>query len=389
MFYISSEDDIKSGKTTDIYFERTYKILKAKKINPKVKVEIFLKSFPNNYSWGVLSGVEESLKLLASIPGITVKCLPEGTVFKNFEPVMVIEGNYLDFGKYETPILGFLCHSSGISTKAARCKLAAGDKLVYNFGARRVYPAITQMVERCAFIGGLDGVSTIAGAEAIGEKPVGTMPHALVLIIGDTVKATDFFDEIIEKTVKRISLIDTLGDEKFEAIKVCEFMGKALYGVRLDTPDSRRGSFKRILEEVRWELNIRGFKNVKLMVSGGLDESDIIDLKYIADAFGIGTSISGARVLDFSLDIVEINGKKIAKKGKMSGAKKVLRCKQCFIDKVVLGEEIASKYVCSNCNGNLEDIFVEAIISGKMLYNFPSAQEIRGRVLSQFKYLEL
>jgi len=389
VFFIADEQDIKNGKVTDIYFKRTEKILKAKKIDVSVKAEVFLKSFPLDYSWGVLAGIEESLKLLSSIDNVSVRCMPEGTVFTDYEPVMVIEGKYLNFGIYETSILGFLCHSSGIATKAARCKLAAGDRLVFNFGARRVHPAIAPMVERCAFIGGTDGVSTIAGAESIGLEPVGTIPHTLILIMGDTVRATEAFNEIIKPGVNRISLIDTFNDEKFEAIKVCEALGKSLFGVRLDTPSSRRGDFKKILEEVRWELDIRGYKDIKLVVSGGLDENDIIRLNCIADAYGIGASISGARIIDFAMDIVEIEGEKIAKRGKMSGAKKVIRCENCFTDRVVLDDVEISSYRCELCGGSYKDLFVDAIKNGELAYEFLPASKIREKVLNQFKFLKL
>ena len=389
MFHIASEDDIKKGRLTDIYFKRTEEILKVKKKNPVVKAEVSLKSFPQGYRWGILAGIEESIRLLADLNKISIRCMPEGTVFKDYEPVMVIEGRYLDFGVYETALLGFLCQSSGIATKAARCKLAAGEKLIYNFGARRVHPAITPMVERCAYIGGADGVSTTIGAEIIGREPVGTMPHALILIIGDTVEATKAFDEVIEPKIKRISLVDTFNDEKFEAIRVAEALGKSLFGIRLDTPASRRGNFKKILEEVRWELDVRGFEDVKIVVSGGLDEDNVLDLKNIVDAFGIGTAISGASVIDFSLDIVEIEGKKIAKRGKMSGAKKVLRCSNCFSDKVVLENRKASNYKCDKCNSIYKEIFIDAIKGEKILYDFQSASDIRESVMKQYRFLEL
>ena len=389
MFHIASEDDIKKGRLTDIYFKRTEEILKVKKKNPVVKAEVSLKSFPQGYRWGILAGIEESIRLLADLNKISIRCMPEGTVFKDYEPVMVIEGRYLDFGVYETALLGFLCQSSGIATKAARCKLAAGEKLIYNFGARRVHPAITPMVERCAYIGGADGVSTTIGAEIIGREPVGTMPHALILIIGDTVEATKAFDEVIEPKIKRISLVDTFNDEKFEAIRVAEVLGKSLFGIRLDTPASRRGNFKKILEEVRWELDVRGFKDVKIVVSGGLDEDNVSDLKNIVDAFGIGTAISGASVIDFSLDIVEIEGEKIAKRGKMSGAKKVLRCSNCFSDKVVLENRKASNYKCDKCNSIYKEIFIDAIKGEKILYDFQSASDIRESVMKQYRFLEL
>jgi len=389
MFHTADPDDIKKGRLTDIYFKRTEEILKNSKKNPVVKAEIFLKGFPCGYSWGILAGIEETIRLLSDTGMISVRCMPEGTVFRDFQPVMVIEGRYLDFGIYETAILGLLCQASGIATKAARCKLAAGDKLIYSFGARRMHPAIAPMVERSAFIGGADGVSTTLGAELIGQEPVGTIPHALILIMGDTKEATEAFDRVISPEIKRISLIDTFNDEKFEAVRVAEGLGKNLFGLRLDTPSSRRGNFKEILEEVRWELDIRGFENIKLFASGGLDEDDILNLKDIADAFGIGTAISSARVMDFSLDIVEIEGKKIAKRGKKSGAKKVLRCKDCFNDLVVLEDRKASEYSCAKCGGAYSDIFISALDEGKLLYSFPPAEGIRKAVSSQFKFLEL
>ena len=389
MFFISDSKTIKDGKTTDIYFQRTEEILKKKHLDPLVGVEIFLKGFPDNYGWGILSGIEECIKLLRDIPGIELSCMPEGTFFRSGQPVMSIKGKYLDFGRFETPILGFLCHSSGITTKAARCRIAAGKRTVFNFGARRIHPGITPAVERSAYIGGLDGVSTIAGAEVIGIKPVGTMPHALIIIMGDTLEALKAFDEVIEGDVSRIALIDTFSDEKFEAIRVAEAKGINLYGLRLDTPGSRRGDFKKIIEEIRWELDIRGFKDLKIMVSGGLDEVDIIELREAADAFGIGTAISGARVLDFSLDIVEVDGNWIAKRGKMSGLKKVIRCRSCMDDMTVLQEENVRDYKCKKCGSDFDELFINVLKDGRQVLDLPSAESIRGRVLGQLEFLEI
>ncbi|MDZ7839030.1 MAG: nicotinate phosphoribosyltransferase [Actinomycetota bacterium] len=389
MFYIANEKDIREGKVTDIYFRRSEQILKKLGKDVTVKAEVFLKNFPNQYRWGILAVIEETLKLLANGNKVSVRCMPEGTIFTEYEPVMVIEGKYLDFGVFETAILGFLCQSSGIATKAARCKVAAGQKPVYSFGARRVHPAITPMVERSAYIGGAEGVSTVIGAEAIEGQPVGTMPHALILIIGDTVEATRAFDQVISKDVNRISLIDTFNDEKFEAINVCRELGDNIYGLRLDTPGSRKGDFVKILQEVRWELNIRGFKKVKLVVSGGLDEEEIMELGQAADSFGVGTSISGARVLDFALDIVEIEGIKVAKRGKMSGAKKVIRCSNCFNDKVVLEQEKAENITCQECGSRFNELFMEVIKDGKLLKDLPSAITIREKVLNQLKHVQL
>ena len=43
----------------------------------------------------------------------------------------------------------------------------------------------------------------------------------------------------------------------------CETI-KDLFAVRLDTPGSRRGNFPDIIREVRWEMDSRGYQNVKI-----------------------------------------------------------------------------------------------------------------------------
>ena len=141
-----------------------------------------------------------------------------------------------------------------------------------------MHPALAPMIERNAFVGGCDGVAVTKSAELIDADPTGTIPHALVLLFGDTVEALRAFHEVVDPKVRRVALIDTLQDEKFEAIRVAEALGEDLYAVRLDTPSSRRGDFFQILEEVRWELDLRGFDHVKILASGGIDEYEILKL---------------------------------------------------------------------------------------------------------------
>jgi nicotinate phosphoribosyltransferase len=392
MFHTADPKDIKTGKYTDVYFTRTMEVLKAKKIDKWVKAEFIAKRFPEDYGWGVLAGIEETSYLLKDLK-IRVRAMKEGTVFRAFEPVMEIEGMYTDFGLYETSLLGLLCQASGVATKAARCKKAAGGRRVISFGARRIHPAVAPMVERNAFIGGCDGVSVVKSAELIGEEPSGTMPHALILIMGDTVEATKAFDEVIHPKVKRVSLIDTFNDEKIEAIRVAEALGKKLFGIRLDTPSSRRGDFAKIIEEIRWELNLRGFEHVQIYVSGGLDEKRILALNPVVDAYGVGTSITNARVIDFAMDIIEIDGKPLAKRGKMSGSKSVLRCSKCFQDKMVpfrkgRGQPPSASERCS-CGGRLKELLIPFVQNRKILWDLPKPQAIREYVLGQLPHFDL
>lgn len=340
MFLIAKDEDIKKGLTTDIYFKRTEEILLEKNINKNVWAEFTASSIP--YEFAVFAGLEETAKLLEG-KEVDLWAIKEGTIFKETDingipvPVMAIQGNYVNFAIYETPILGFICQASGIATKAARLRIACKDAILLSFGIRRMHPALAPFIDYFAYMGGCDGVSSIKGAEAINKEPKGTMPHSLIILLGEE-DAWRSFDEIISKDVPRIALIDTYGDEKTIAIKAAETI-KNLSGVRIDTPSSRRGNYAKIVREMRWELDIRGYKDVQIFVSGGLDE-DIIPELYSAGArgFGVGTSLSNAKTIDYAMDIVEVEGKPCAKKGKFGGKKKVFRCRNC-LELIVLKEK--------------------------------------------------
>lgn len=327
-FLIVCEEDIKTGAVTDKYFLWTEKVLKAKKLNPRVVMEV------TTSEWGIFAGLCDVLNLLEGLP-VDVYAMPEGAVFFPHEPVLTIIGNYLDFARFETAILGFLCHASGIATQAFKFKLAAGEKKVFSFGTRRIHPAISAMIERSAIIGGVDGVSNFIAEKYLGVESIGTMPHALIISFGDQISAWKAFNEVVDEKVPRTMLIDTYFDEKTEAILAIENVPR-VDAVRLDTPSSRKGNFRKIIEEVRWELNIRGRKDVKIFVSGGLKLKDVIELKDLADAFGVGTAISAAKPIDFAIDIVEREGVFCAKRGKRSGMKQVYRNWDRFEDEIRL-----------------------------------------------------
>ena len=385
MFHTADTKDIINGKITDVYFERTLRILKAKKINPVVKAEFIAKSLPDGWQWAVLAGMEEVSYLLKHIP-VKARALREGSVFYPYEPVMEIEGKYQDFCVFETALLGLICQASGIATKAARFKKLADERPVISFGARRMHPILAPMIERNAYVGGCDGVAVIKSGEVIGEDPMGTMPHSLIICMGSTVEAIKAYDEVLEPKFKRVALIDTFLDEKFEALNVAEAMGKKLFAMRLDTPSSRRGNFYRILEEVRWELDLRGHKNIKLFVSGGIKEQDLPDLNTYVDAYGIGTSISNAPVVDFSMDIMEVKGRPLAKRSKWSGSKRVLRCKKCGFPLIVPNNN--KKHKC-RCGGTFNDILKPFISNGQIICKTKPVRDIRAFVLKQTERLEL
>jgi nicotinate phosphoribosyltransferase len=316
-FETSSE--ILSGATADIYFPRTVEILQKEKLNPVATMEVFTSRA------GVLGGIEEVKALLWRVlppDNREVWALSEGDAIAEKEVVLRIKSPYRSYGLYETAYLGMLAHSSGWASAARECVTAAAGIPVVSFGARHVHPAVAGIMDYAAITGGCSGCSSVSGARLAGIEPSGTMPHALILIYGDTVKATLAFDKYIPDDVARVALVDTFKDEAEESLRVAAALGKKLSSVRLDTPSERGRVTPALVKEVRARLDQAGFRHVKIFVSGGLDAERIrtfVRESVPVDGFGVGSYISGARPIDFTADLHEIEGKAIAKRGRIPG----------------------------------------------------------------------
>ena len=320
----ATDTEILNAEVADSYFHRMMRVLRARGLDDApVYAEIAYKTSDPD-QWFVVAGLDEVAVLFEGITGIEARAVPEGTICRPNEPILTLSGPYGAFAEHETAILGFLCQASGVATGAAKCRLAAGEKLVISFGARRMHPAITPMIERSAYLGGCDSVAVDVATKRFGIPSTGTLPHALVLLLGSTEKAAKAFDEVIDESVPRTILVDTFDDEKFGALIAARAIPDSIYAVRLDTPGNRRGDFRDLMREVRWELDRNGFGHVKIFASGGIDVEYILYLNPICDAYGVGGAIADAPMIDYSLDIVEVNGEDRSKRGKRGGRKRLL-----------------------------------------------------------------
>ncbi|MEO6577695.1 MAG: nicotinate phosphoribosyltransferase [Candidatus Limnocylindria bacterium] len=315
--------DVLSGETADIYFERARAILAAERLDPVVTMEIFSRGE------GVLCGAEEALAYLREIFAEAngsvepvVESLHDGDRFSSKEVVLRIHARYSAFGLYETALLGILASGSGWASAARRIVDAADPIPVIGFGARHVHPSVADQMDYASVVGGCIGASTPAGARLAGLSPTGTMPHALVLIFGDTVRAAEAFDRHIDPDVPRVVLVDTFKDEAEESLRVAEALGDHLWGVRLDTPSERGRVTPELVKEVRARLDQAGHPNVKIVVSGGIDVDRIgvfKDAGAPVDSFAVGSYISKASPIDFTGDLKEIDGRPVAKRGRSPG----------------------------------------------------------------------
>jgi len=319
---LAEPSTISDGDVTDAYFLRTEEALEEAGHDPYVRAEVTADQFSDGEE-EVFCGLKETVELLEGLP-VNVYSIPEGAEFDG-GPVMLIGGHYQDFARYETAVLGLLSQASGYATAAREVFSAAENTPVLSFGSRHIHPAMAPYMERAAAIGGNNGYSNVGTSDVFGpdHEASGTMPHALMLSFGrgNQEDAWSAFNEGVDSDVPRIVLVDTFSDEVDETRRACFELGSDLDGIRLDTTGSRRGDFKHIIREVRDELRQLDREDVDIYVSGGIDAEAVHRLREFVDGFGIGSAVTDANPVDFGLDIVEVDGERISKRGKLGGVK--------------------------------------------------------------------
>lgn len=343
---------------TDKYFLHASTILKAEHLNPRVTIQVFVRSGP-----GRVGGMGEVVDILLKYSrleknGGTVHVLPEGSTFESMEPLIHIEGNILDFIELETMYLGVL--SSGttlatdgrdvnlkqISSLAAELRNLVPDRALTYFGARHWRFDRDEDITRAVLGQGWDAASTDKGAQAAGRKHgVGTIPHAMVLCFAHrygrekaTAEATRAFHKHIELTVPRIALVDTFNREIDDSLATARDLGGGLWGVRLDTagqnvpqggdPASKKafiggtGVTVSGALALRRALNEQGFRKTRIVLSGDFGnpekvktflEAERAEGMRIFDSLGVGGLFKSRHA---TADIVRIEGQPMAKTGR-------------------------------------------------------------------------
>src|SRR5260370_3627914 len=179
------------GAASDVYFQRAQRTLAGARVDALVAMDFFA-SRP-----GVLCGVAEAVRLLGEVlhESDEAWAVAEGSTVSTKETVLRIRAPYSRFGVYETALLGMLSSCSGWATAAREIVEAANGKRVISFGARHVHPLIGPTMEYSAVVGGCAGCATPLRSPPPGPQGgSGTMPHAVILLFGDTVKAALAFD---------------------------------------------------------------------------------------------------------------------------------------------------------------------------------------------------
>jgi len=406
------------GIVTDLYQLTMAAGYFDNKIRDIATFELSVRQLPENRSYLVVAGIEQSLhylaqmkfsddtiKFLKDLPifshvsrnffeylknfkfGGDIYTMPEGTIAFAEEPIMRITAPIIEAQIIETYLLSTINFQTLIATKASRIVHAARGRDVIDFGTRRAHgPQAGILAARACFIGGCKGTSNIFAAYKLGIPAMGTIAHSWVMAFKNEQDAFYKFYKIFpDNTNLLIDTYDTLTGAKHAAT-----IGRKLIGVRIDS-----GDLVKLSKRVRKILDNKGLRHVKIIASGDLNEERIDYLlrnDASVDSFGVGTEMvtsKDAPALGGVYKLVELehNNKSIPKmkfsKDKITypGKKQVYRS----FDKD--GNFTADVIGLEDENNKGAPLLIQTIKKGKLYYKLPSIHEIQENAINNLSRL--
>lgn len=389
------------------YFERSR--------NGTAVFELFVRRLPGSRRFLVAAGLEQALAYLETLrftaedigyleglgsfstafleflSGLRftgqVEAMPEGTIFFAEEPILRITAPLIQAQLVESRLINILHFQTMIASKAVRCVLAAQGRRLIDFGMRRAHEASAAVhAARAAYLAGFQATATVEAGHRFGIPVSGTMAHSFIEAHDREEDA--FRDFVTSRPAGAIVLIDTY-DTGRAARRVADLLREsklAVEAVRIDSGDLAAEARK-----VRTILDSNGCQHVKIVLSGGLDETiiaQLVEAGVPVDAFGVGTSLdvsADAPSLDMAYKLQEYAGKPRRKwsPGKVTwpGAKQVFRERdpsgRRFIDRIVLTTEAASGHPLLN----------PVMSDGKRCAQVSSLAQIRARFAQELELL--
>lgn len=310
----------------DLYELTMARVYLEKQMNDRAYFEVTIRKLPEHWGFFVMAGLAEVesylnefhftkedidylrstkifsddfLSFLAELrPEVSIRCLPEGTVFFPNEPVFELSGPLICAQILESYILNILGFSIIEATSAARISLAAKGLAVIDFGLRRSQgPVASLRSAAAARMAGFRATSNLFAARYLNFPPAGTMAHSFIEVHDSEEQSFINFAETYGRNA--ILLVDTY--DSIEGIKKAAEAAKQIYkekgvqisGIRIDS-----GDLVELSKFARKYFQDSGVDFLKIFVSGDLDEFRIADLLKAdaqIDGFGIGTRFAVSR----------------------------------------------------------------------------------------------
>jgi len=265
-----------------------------------------------------------------------VYAVPEGSVVFPFEPVIRVRAPLIQAQLVETLLLNRVHAQSVVASKAARIILAAGDRPVMDFGARKAQGSEAALnLAKCSWIAGAAGTSNMEAGHRLDIPVMGTMAHSFIQTFEDEKEAFRQFAKHWPETTLLVDTWDTLRgvDRVIELIKQtkqAEGQANPVSAIRLDS-----GDLLSLSKKARAKLDEAGLRHIKIVASSSINEyriKQLLEQGAPIDAFGVGTewaTAPDAPTLDFAYKLAEFDGqarmKASANKATWPGVKQVWR----------------------------------------------------------------
>lgn len=344
-----------------------------------------------------------------------VDAIPEGTVVFPHEPLVRITGPIIQCQILETALLCVMNFQTLIATKASRIAGAAGDDPVLEFGLRRAQGLDGALsASWAAHVGGCAATSNVLAGKVFSIPVKGTHAHSWIMSFDDELEAFQRYAEAMPNNcVFLVDTYDTIEGVK-QAVKVGEWLrenGHKMVGIRLDSGDLAKLSI-----EARKLLDAGGFADAAIVASNDLDERLVKKLKSEGcqvNVWGIGTKLVTADEQPalggvYKLSAVRKAGKenwsyrvklseqtiKVSNPG-VQQVRRFFRAGRAIGDVIYdadlgIAEDAALVDPAdSDARKNIgpevahEDLLTPIFRDGKLIYDEPSLEEIRGRAREQ------
>jgi nicotinate phosphoribosyltransferase len=374
------------------------------KQNQQATFEVFVRKMPANRSYLVFAGLEQAigdvLRLGFSAEQVDalrrwpvfanldqsffdwlrtmrfegdVWAMPEGTVFFPGEPVIRVEAPLALAQWLETFLLASIGFPTLVASKAARVVQAAAGRPVYEFGMRRAHgPHAGFLAARASFLAGCTGTSHVEAARLLNIPCIGTMAHSWIQSFAGEREAFEAFVRVFPAA--STLLVDTYDTE--QGVALAAAIQPPVQGVRLDS-----GDLLDLARKARRYLDAHGRSDVKILVSGDLEETSIARLVAAGapiDALGVGTELATSRdapALAIVYKLVAIDG---AGRIKLSPGKKTYpHAKQVHRSRDGIGRFVSDVVTRWDEQAEGEPLLVPLIQGGKLMKPLPSLEAMR------------
>ena len=359
---LASIDASRSALLTDLYQLTMLQAYEATNMRGAASFELFFRRLPQARSFVMVAGLEPALEWLEQVrfqpdeldwlaasgyfrPAFiewlrdwqftgSVDAVQDGTIVFPGEPVLRVTAPIGQAQFVESRLLNIVHAHSVMTSKAARCVLAAQGWSLVEFGLRRAHGAEAAMIaSRASAIAGFEASANVLSGMRDGLPLAGTMAHSYVLAHEAETLAFINFGRANPDNV--VLLIDTWNTEQgaYRAVAAAEELardGISVKGVRIDS-----GDLDSLSRRVRAILDEAGLNKVRILASGDLEETRIAALKKSGapiDVFCVGTALStsfDAPSLDLTYKLVEYDGRPCGKrslgKATLPGNKQVWR----------------------------------------------------------------